>query len=39
MLESPVGDTIVVPDLPLTDLLAAVIGLTLVTIALLWWAY
>jgi hypothetical protein len=39
MLESPAGDTMVVPDLPLADLLVAVIGLTLATIALLWWAY
>jgi hypothetical protein len=38
-LESPDGADLVVPDLPLADLLAAVIGLALVSLGLLWWAY
>ena len=39
MLESPAGGTMMVADLPLSDLLVAVIGLALATIGLLWWAY
>jgi hypothetical protein len=38
-LESPDGADLVVPDLPLTDLLAVVIALALVSLGLLWWAY
>jgi hypothetical protein len=38
-LESPEGADLVVPDLPLTDLLAVVIALALVSLGLLWWAY
>ena len=39
MLESPADATMAVPDLPLTDILIAVVALTVATVALLWWAY
>ncbi|MBM0127178.1 hypothetical protein [Pimelobacter simplex] len=38
LIEDPGGAEGALPPLPLADLVAAVVGLALITVALLWWA-
>lgn len=38
LIEDPGGADGVLPPLPLGDLVAAVVGLALLTVVLLWWA-
>ena len=38
LIEDPGGAEAALPPLPLLDLLAAAVGLALITVVLLWWA-